>query len=1228
MAFFAVSMLGVSQRGYRSLYWLLMATFAYMVGRTLYEWYHYWNIKIDPTPAPEKQYTVDIFTTFCAGEPYEMVVETLEAIQKITYPHTTYLCDEADDPYLKEVCQRLGLNHVTRTVKKGAKAGNINNALQQATGEICLIIDPDHVPFPNFLDPIIGHFNDPQVGYVQVVQAYYNQDEGLVAKGAAQQTYQFYGPMMMTMNAYGTAQAIGANCTFRRAALDSIGGHGVALAEDMYTAMLLHAKGWKSVYVPEVLARGLVPATLSAYFKQQIKWSKGCFELIFTAYPKLFKNFTWRQKLHYGLVPLFYLSGVVYLLNFIIPVISLFADVYPLQMDFWQFALVALPFSISTLVIRHYVQRWVMEDQERGFHIVGGLLFIGTWWIYVLSTIYTLIGKKVPYLPTPKDNKEEKSLLINLPNIAVLVVSVSAIAYGLINDWNPFTIGMAAICSINCWIMVFMLVAGQQHKIKAYRNRYKRWSAISSNIGEWKGLFWQLRRRMYSGIRSVSFMLVVLTVCTVIYAKTRPHENPSLPSVPNKKNMLLTGIFQAPKPDDGVTCMAQVAALQQSQKAHFDIVSVYLPWGDGPQCYVAVPLMDSIYHNHSVPLVTWEPWQGLFKSAAGQKDEHVFAHIIEGRYDDYIGRFADQMRDLNRPVFLRFAHEADNPFYPWSESGDNTAEDFKAAWQHVHDQFLLHGAWNVLWVWNPWKAKVAEDYFPGKAYVDWISVTGLNYGKYNTDGKSYSFRELYMPFHKLIVHNWKELPVMVAEMGAAKDGQDQNAWLRAGIKSVKKDFPEVKALVLFNTAYDKNVPDHRVPMINWQQDSLGTIHALTQRYALPGWPEGTLDHAYARTISKTFPAGIRGVVYGKAQNWLGNKFVIRRKTILTDLKAMRSAGINTIKIFGPTIYDHVTFQAVRETGMKINYSFWVPDHAVLISKGDPLPRLEREILKAVANLKDNHSIIGWNIGNYPLQQMEASYLQPELFYHKQAYIKWLSHLVHAIKQVDSTRPVTVDVAVAPDVRNIITNLHDQAPDIDAFGLVLTDTLSDTDQINRLTVPYYFSSIKPQPYFKLPNDSVSVFMENWQDEQWEAGVTFNGLKDIWGRNKPGYYEVTRHWTADTSRHTLLSVKILRPSATATPGVVLPYHALVYEYNKWHLAKYLPTDLHFEWYQVRTDDWGRPQDIQLLGRDALLNYTIPDHPQHYRLYLVASKGNDITSAYSPLYLPIIDKSGGGK
>ena len=86
---------------------------------------------------------------------------------------------------------------------------------------------------------------------------------------------------MQGMHGTGTAVAIGANCTFRRTALESIGGHGIGLAEDLVTSIRLHAAGWKSVYVPEVVSRGLVPGDLESFLKQQLKWSRGVHECSF-----------------------------------------------------------------------------------------------------------------------------------------------------------------------------------------------------------------------------------------------------------------------------------------------------------------------------------------------------------------------------------------------------------------------------------------------------------------------------------------------------------------------------------------------------------------------------------------------------------------------------------------------------------------------------------------------------------------------------------------------------------------------------------------------------------------------------------------------------------------------------------------------------------------------------------------------------------------------------------
>ncbi len=448
--YFLVWLADKTHIGFLPLYLILLASAMYAMCKVYLEWYAVWKFKIEPPKAAKKTWTVDVLTTYCKGEPKEMIINTLEAIQRMTYPHTAYLCDEDNDPELKEVCERLGVIHVTRTIKVDAKAGNINNALRNyATGELCLILDPDHIPHETFLDVVVGHFEDEKIGYVQAVQGYYNQDSTIIARAAAEQTYLFYGPIMIGLNALGSVPAIGANCVFRRTALDSIGGHAPGLTEDMHTAMLLHSKGWKSVYIPTILNRGLVPWNFSGYCKQQLKWSRGTFDLMFHKLPPIFRKLTFNQKIYYLSCGFFYTYGFKVLFDILLPIIALFMVKVPLKVDIIDFYKHFIPFWLMVQFVRFYCQRWIMGEKERGLYLIGSILLKSSWWIAVTGFVYTLIGKKVPYIPTPKENTPETPWVILIPNFTVMAVSAAAVGYGLYQDLNPYSIFMATIVVFN-----------------------------------------------------------------------------------------------------------------------------------------------------------------------------------------------------------------------------------------------------------------------------------------------------------------------------------------------------------------------------------------------------------------------------------------------------------------------------------------------------------------------------------------------------------------------------------------------------------------------------------------------------------------------------------------------------------------------------------------------------------------------------------------------------------
>jgi len=386
------------------LFVLLSTFFWYGVFRVGLIWVNYLNISKPPVvPIPKNGLTVAVFTTSAPGEPLSMFEKTFEALNNVTYPHTTYLLDSTGDIAFKNLAEDYGVVWLDLANLPGAKAGKINKALELTEEEFILVLDPDHIVFPNFLDQTLGFFRDKEVGFVQVSQGYYNQSASMVAKGAAEQTYSFYGPTQMGLNGYGCAVAIGANCTFRRKALESIGGHAVALAEDLVTSMRIHAKGWKSVYNPVIVSRGIVPEEFGSFAKQQLKWSRGVFEILFVDYPKLFKHFSFWQKFSYGAISFYYLTGVLTAFFILIPPLYFLTGAIPANMIFSEFIVKGTPIILVSLTIYVYVQKFMCHPEiERGFHWRAMILKYALWPIFLLSFVLSLLNYNIPYIPTEK----------------------------------------------------------------------------------------------------------------------------------------------------------------------------------------------------------------------------------------------------------------------------------------------------------------------------------------------------------------------------------------------------------------------------------------------------------------------------------------------------------------------------------------------------------------------------------------------------------------------------------------------------------------------------------------------------------------------------------------------------------------------------------------------------------------------------------------------------------
>ena len=437
------------------LYVVLSLAFWYAVSRIVLGWVNYAAIA-KPTPRPiPPDMRVAIFTTSTPGEPLAMFEQTLAACARVRQPHTTYLLDDTRDPRFRVLAERHGAVCLELLNTPGAKAGKINRALALTDEPFVLVLDPDHIPFPEFFDQVLGHFDDERVGFVQVSQAYYNQSRSFTAAGAAEQTYAFYGPGQMGLYGHGACVAIGANCTFRRAALESIDGHGIGLAEDLVTAIRLHAAGWKSVYVPTVVSRGLVPEDLGSFYRQQLKWARGVYEVAFTELPLLGRRLRWRQRLSYLTIGTYYLFGVTTPLFLLIPYLFLWTGVQPATMSFAEFLTVAAPVGVIGALIYLLMQRWLCDPaSERGVHWRGMVLKIACWPVFLAGTALAVVHKDIPYIPTAKEAVRGRFLRLAWPQLGLISLYLVTIAKVLVLRTRGTTEASLELSAEAVWGMI------------------------------------------------------------------------------------------------------------------------------------------------------------------------------------------------------------------------------------------------------------------------------------------------------------------------------------------------------------------------------------------------------------------------------------------------------------------------------------------------------------------------------------------------------------------------------------------------------------------------------------------------------------------------------------------------------------------------------------------------------------------------------------------------------
>ncbi len=437
-------------------YCLVSFIFIYNFGISIFRWLLLVLMRKPKPVRTTRKWKVGVATTFVPGlESYEMLEKTVEALIDMKYPHETWVLDEGDDEKVKALCARLGVFHFSRrgkaeyltdsgTFEKKTKHGNYN-AWLHAEGykryEIIAGFDPDHVPDINFLEASLAYFDDSSVGYVQFPQAYYNQSAGLIARGAAEETYSYYSATQMSSYAFGFPIVTGSHNIHRTRSLKQVGGFAAHDADDLLITLLYRGTGWQGVYVPEVHARGLTPTDWKSYLTQQLRWARSVLDVKLRAYSKIAGQMPLMTRLmsflhgfNYVQEGLTGLAAVIFLCFMLMTGVT----VRFLSADVMKAYLLVY---VLIMACEFYSQKFFLDRRrECGFHWRAGFLRLVKWPYIFFGLIEALMGKKHPYVLTPKVGTNRGKAFMTWPHLVIIGMLMGSWVIGstLGNEHHPF----------------------------------------------------------------------------------------------------------------------------------------------------------------------------------------------------------------------------------------------------------------------------------------------------------------------------------------------------------------------------------------------------------------------------------------------------------------------------------------------------------------------------------------------------------------------------------------------------------------------------------------------------------------------------------------------------------------------------------------------------------------------------------------------------------------------
>jgi cellulose synthase/poly-beta-1,6-N-acetylglucosamine synthase-like glycosyltransferase len=406
---------------------LILATYFFvLVILAVYGWHRYYLVYLymkNRSRRPVPAGTLDALPPVTVQLPIynEMYVadRLIDVVCQLDYPRelleiqvlddsTDETCAVAERAVHRNAAQGVDITYLHRTDRTGFKAGALEAGLKVARGEYIAIFDADFTPTSDFLRRTVPFFADPGVGMVQARWGHINQNYSLLTQiqailldghfvlehGARNRSGLFF-------NFNGTAGI------WRRTAIADAGGwQHDTLTEDLDLSYRAQLRGWRFVFLQDLVAPAEVPVEMNAFKLQQHRWAKGSIQTCRKLMPRLLRS---TLPLGVKAEAFFHLSANFnYLLMCVLSMLMAPSMAIRYNMGWYEMLLIDVPlfFAATASVANFYMvcQRELHRDWTTRLKYLPFLMSIGIG-LTVNNTravLEALFNKKSEFTRTPK----------------------------------------------------------------------------------------------------------------------------------------------------------------------------------------------------------------------------------------------------------------------------------------------------------------------------------------------------------------------------------------------------------------------------------------------------------------------------------------------------------------------------------------------------------------------------------------------------------------------------------------------------------------------------------------------------------------------------------------------------------------------------------------------------------------------------------------------------------